>query len=80
MTLELYAQPFFAAGAYSDFKEYAAPRTSRFVVYGRDAGTIAAARRADGLVDHYTIDPDGPGTLFETPIVPPLPEDLNFLP
>jgi hypothetical protein len=61
MTLELYAQPFFAAGAYSDFKEYAAPRTSRFVVYGRDAGTIAGTPGARGVIDHYTVDPDGAG-------------------
>ncbi len=27
-----------------------------------------------------TIDPDGPGPLFETPIAGPLPETLNFLP
>jgi hypothetical protein len=27
-----------------------------------------------------TIDPDGPGPLFETPIVGPLPEDLAFIP
>jgi hypothetical protein len=27
-----------------------------------------------------TIDPDGANPLFETPIVPPLPEGLNFLP
>jgi hypothetical protein len=27
-----------------------------------------------------TIDPDGAGPIFETPIVPPLPEGLNFLP
>jgi hypothetical protein len=28
------------------------------------------------------IDPDGPGLLFEVPIVvpPPLPEELNFIP
>lgn len=26
------------------------------------------------------IDPDGPGPLFEVPLVPPLPEGLNFLP
>src|ERR1043166_3242811 len=61
MTLELYAQPFFAAGAYADSEEYAAPRTSRFFVNGRDVGRIAAARRTDGVVDHYTTDPDGAG-------------------
>ena len=27
-----------------------------------------------------TIDPDGPGPLFETPIAGPLPEELNFIP
>jgi hypothetical protein len=27
-----------------------------------------------------TIDPDGPGPLFEVPIAGPLPEDLGFLP
>jgi len=26
------------------------------------------------------IDPDGPMPLFEVPIVPPLPEELNFIP
>ena len=26
------------------------------------------------------VDPDGGGTFFETPIVPPLPETLNFIP
>lgn len=33
-------------------------------------------RTGGGLV----IDPDGPGPLFEVPLVPPLPEGLNFLP
>jgi hypothetical protein len=32
---------------------------------------------SDGLT---TIDPDGAGPIFETPIVPPLPEELNFIP
>jgi hypothetical protein len=27
-----------------------------------------------------TIDPDGPGSLFEVPIAGPLPEDLGFIP
>jgi hypothetical protein len=26
------------------------------------------------------IDPDGAGALFEVPIVPPLPEELSFIP
>jgi len=38
---------------------------------------IAVFFASDGAV---TIDPDGAGPLFEMPIVPPLPETLNFLP
>lgn len=38
---------------------------------------IAVFFASDGAL---TIDPDGGNPLFETPIVPPLPEGLNFLP
>src|SRR5438552_5240711 len=48
------------------------------------AGTAIEAQRqiatflaTDGTL---TLDPDGAGPLFETPIVPPLPEDLAFIP
>jgi hypothetical protein len=61
MTLELYVQPFFAAGRYARFEEYASPRTTRLSVYGRDRGTIAAVRDTTDAVVAYTIDPDGVG-------------------
>jgi hypothetical protein len=61
MTLELYAQPFFASAHFYDFNEYAAPRHSRLLVYGKDQGTISAATGTNGLVTDYTIDPDGGG-------------------
>ncbi|MBI5601417.1 MAG: carbohydrate binding family 9 domain-containing protein [Gemmatimonadetes bacterium] len=61
MTFELYAQPFFATGKYYGFKEYTAPRSRDVVVYGREAGTIAENRNAEGRVTSYTIDPDGAG-------------------
>ena len=38
---------------------------------------IATFFSSDGAT---TIDPDGAGTLFETPIAGPLPEDLGFIP
>jgi hypothetical protein len=38
---------------------------------------IATFFASDGAL---IIDPDGPGPLFEVPIVPPLPEDLAFIP
>jgi hypothetical protein len=61
MTLELYAQPFFAAGRYYNYEEYTAPREVSTRVYGRDMGTIAAVRDTTGMVTNYTIDPDGAG-------------------
>jgi hypothetical protein len=38
---------------------------------------IAVFFASDGV---EVIDPDGPGALFETPIVPPLPEEAVFFP
>jgi hypothetical protein len=38
---------------------------------------IAEFFASDGTL---VIDPDGPMPLFEVPIVPPLPEELNFIP
>lgn len=56
VSLQVYAQPFVAAGRYSDFKEFKAPRTYDFAVYGSDRGTIA--RSSSGI---YNVDPDGSG-------------------
>ena len=60
-TLELYAQPFIATGDYFGFKEFAAPRVRRKLLYGRDVGTIAPTRDAAGMVTSYVVDPDGAG-------------------
>ena len=62
LTLETFVQPFFASGSYSRFNEYARPRQSALVVYGRDAGSsIAADHDAHGAITDYKIDPDGAG-------------------
>jgi hypothetical protein len=58
MTLELYAQPFFASGNYYKYKEYASPRTTQTLVYGKDRGTIDEVVAGDGSIS-YSIDPDG---------------------
>ena len=57
MSLEVFLQPFFAAGHYHDFEEYARPRSNVLETYGRDRGTIAF----DKTTNAYTIDPDGAG-------------------
>jgi len=61
LTFELYAQPFVSAVHYSRFKEFAAPRTLRKLVYGEDVGTVSTTRDAAGTVTDYTVDPDGAG-------------------
>jgi hypothetical protein len=60
-SLELYAQPFIASGAYSAFKEFDRPRYSKKSVYGVDRGTITPARNVRGEIVSYTIDPDAAG-------------------
>jgi hypothetical protein len=55
LTLQVYAQPFIASGDYGSFREFAAPRTVKKLVYGKDMGTIT---QANGI---YTVDPDGSG-------------------
>ena len=61
MTLEVYAQPFFAAGRYTNFEEYIAPRSKEVAVYGRDRGTIVALRDTTGHVAQYSVNPDAAG-------------------
>jgi hypothetical protein len=57
VTLQVFAQPFFAAGDYRSFREYAAPRSAAMLDYGADVGTIT---RDEGS-RRYTVDPDGAG-------------------
>ena len=61
MTLELYAQPFFASGHFDKFKEFRAPRTGDWNTFGVDAGSVTSTVDSEGAVSRYTIDPDGTG-------------------
>jgi hypothetical protein len=67
LTLQLYAQPFVTAGQYSGFKEFRAPGTYDFDVYGVDRGAVTA----DG--DAFVVEPGdgGEGFTFGDP-------DFNF--
>ena len=56
LSVQLYAQPFTFAGAYSSFKELAQPRTYQFRTYGQAAGTTIAYDSASAT---YTVHPDG---------------------
>ena len=70
LSLQIYAQPFIAAGKFTSFKELQAPRTRIFDVYGSDRGTIA--RDGNGT---YTIDPDANGSAHSFQVSDP---DFNM--
>ena len=65
LTLDLFAQPFVSSGDYADYREFAAPRRLRKLVYGRDVGAVTT--RVVGGSTQYVIDPDGagPASVFE---------------
>jgi hypothetical protein len=56
LTLELYAQPLIESDAYSGYREFAAPRQLRKLVYGVDVGSDSI-----GSPGQHWIDPDGAG-------------------
>jgi uncharacterized protein DUF5916/cellulose/xylan binding protein with CBM9 domain len=66
LTFELFLQPLISAGAYSRFKEFAAPRSLQKLVYGEDIGTVTIQ---PGPPRTYVVDPDGagPDTSFAIP-------------
>ena len=61
LTLELYLQPLISAGDFSAYNEFAAPRSRRRLVYGRDMGTVAVTPGSSGGPATITVDADGPG-------------------
>ena len=61
LTLQLFVQPFIASGAYTSFREFAAPRTVKKLVYGTDIGTISRTPATPTTGASYTVDPDGVG-------------------
>jgi hypothetical protein len=61
LSLDLYAQPLIASAHFSNFGEYAAPRTLKRVIYGRDIGAATEIRDTTGAITGYRIDPDAGG-------------------
>jgi hypothetical protein len=62
LSIQLYAQPYIAAGDYEEFKELAAPGMFDFVTYGSDNGSTIFY---DDEQNAYTVDPDGSGPAEE---------------
>ncbi|MDB4905288.1 MAG: hypothetical protein JWO05_72 [Gemmatimonadetes bacterium] len=62
LSLQMYAQPFVAAGRYTGYMEFQQPGTYRFAKYGSQQGTIAPLTDTKGAVVGYSVDPDGAGS------------------
>ncbi len=58
LSIQLYAQPYLAAGDYEEFKELAAPSSFDFLHYGVDGGSTLSF---DDEANEYSADPDGTG-------------------
>jgi len=69
LTLELFLQPLIVSGDFSNYKEFAAPRGMRRLVYGTDVGTVTPFAAGD------SIDPDGAGPAAAF-VIPP--QDFTF--
>jgi hypothetical protein len=75
-SFELFAQPLLASGDYYDFKEFDAPRSGEFSVFGRDRGTVSeVAPASPGAPSRVVIDPDGSGPAAQIQFDNP---DFNF--
>ncbi|MBX3009550.1 MAG: carbohydrate binding family 9 domain-containing protein [Melioribacteraceae bacterium] len=57
LSLQLFMQPLFAVGDYSNYKELAKPRSLDFFYFGQNGSSI----NYDKTKEEYTADPDGQG-------------------
>ena len=75
-SFELFAQPLIASGDYSAFKEFDAPRSGNFSIYGADKGTVSEIPgSAPDSPSQVVIDPDGAGPASQFQFGNP---DFNF--
>jgi hypothetical protein len=63
LSLQLFAQPFVAAGDFQDFREFTTPGGSEYAVYGKDRGTVCAFAQQGAFAIHPTQTVACPGTV-----------------
>jgi hypothetical protein len=60
LSFQMFVQPLFATGDYTNFKEFARPKSFDFNVYGKNGSLFADSTFNDGNRSIY-LDPDGAG-------------------
>jgi len=76
LSFQVYLQPYFVSGKYSEFKYLKTPETFDFVKYGDGVSTIGTTLSDDGTITSYNLDPDGTGPSISRSIENP---DFNYM-
>ncbi len=76
LSLQVYMQPYFVSGKYSEFKALTKPKSYDFMQFGENGSSIEENLSATGEVSSYIIDPDGSGPATAYTIGNP---DFNYI-
>lgn len=75
LSFQIYAQPYFNSGSYSNFKELKRARSFEFITYGENGSTITPQTTPEGNITGYVVDADGAGSAVPIGIGKP---DFNY--
>jgi hypothetical protein len=76
LSFQIYLQPYFVSGKYSEFKTLRKSKSYDFIEYGQDGSTIENISSPEGLTEAYSLDPDGSGPAIAKTIGNP---DFNYI-
>jgi len=76
LSFQIYMQPYFVSGKYSEFKALQKPKTYDFLKYGENGSSIEEILSPSGEISSYVLDPDGTGAAASRSIGNP---DFNYL-
>ncbi len=75
LSFQIYAQPYYNSGSYSNYKELLRAKSFDFRTYGTNGSTITPQTTPTGEIVGYSLDPDGPGVIAPFGIGKP---DFNY--
>ena len=76
LSFQVYLQPYFVSGEYSEFKTLQKPKSYDFLNYGDNGSTMEETLSPEGQTLAYTLDPDGTGSAAAITIGNP---DFNYI-
>ncbi|HNX65659.1 MAG TPA: DUF5916 domain-containing protein [Bacteroidales bacterium] len=76
LSFQVYLQPYFVSGKYSEFKTLRKPESYDFMTYGEEGSTTENIYSTEGVIAAYSLDPDGAGPATARTIGNP---DFNYV-